>query len=263
MGKENILSAVMHSDEIYTDEKTGQQYIHFHVHIAYIPTAHKVKRYSRATAKRDPSLYERDDQGNIIYIEEYNRKKKQTERLPMTKIKEEYKQVSHSNCFKERLGKDSYSRLQNIIAESVKEYGLERGQPQATREELTTNDYTAKRQRENIAFLEHERQKAEERLQDLKRNAELEAEELIKEQAPEGIKLIQWALDHVKGFYRRILEICEREYDKYIKRRQSDYMSLAEQIENATAEINRHIEEGDRKEGKQKQGNGNDENEHR
>lgn len=30
-------------------------------------------------------------------------------------------------------------------------------------------------------------------------------------------------------------------------------MSLAEQIKNATAEINRYIEEGDRKEGKQKQ----------
>ena len=40
-------------------------------------------------------------------------------------------------------------------------------------------------------------------------------------------------------------------------------MSLAEQIKNATAEINRYIEEGDRKEGKQKQGNENDENEHR
>lgn len=263
MGEENILSAVMHSDEMYTDEKTGQQYIHFHVHIAYIPTAHKLKRFSRATAKKDPSLYERDSEGEIIYVEEYNRKKKQTERLPLTKIKEEYNQVSHSNCYKERLGDNSYSKLQDIIAESVKEYGLERGEPQATRAELTTNEYTAQRQRENITFLEEELQKAQQRLQDLKRSAELEAEELIKEQTPEGVELIEWALNHLKGFYKRILEICEREYNKYIKRRQGDYMSLAEQIDNATAEINRHAEESAQKEDKQKQGNGNDENEHR
>lgn len=238
MGKENVLSAVMHSDEIFTDEKTGQQYIHFHVHIAYIPTAHKLKRYSRATAKKDPSLYERDSQGEIIYIEEYNRKKKKTELLPLTKIKEEYNQVSHSNCYKEKLGDNSYSKLQDIIAESVSAYGLERGQAQATRQELTTNEYTAQRQRENIQFLEEKRQEATQNLLDLKRSAEQEAEELMKEQAPEGVELIEWALNHIKGFYRRILEICEREYNKYVKRRQNEYMSLSEHIESAIEELN-------------------------
>ena len=54
---------------------------------------------------------------------------------------------------------------------------------------------------------------------DLKRSAEQEAEELMKEQAPEGVELIGWALNHIKGFYRRILEICEREYNKYVKSR--------------------------------------------
>lgn len=243
MGEDNILSAVMHADEIYTDEKTGQQYIHFHVHIAYIPTAHKVKRYSRASASKDSSLYERDGLGEIVYIEEYNRKTHRKERKPLTKIKEEYQQVSHDNCFKQRLGENSYSKLQDVIAESVKAYGLERGTPQATREELTVNEYTAKKQRDNIKFLEEQQQQAIQNLMDLKRKAELEEESITKEIKPEGVELIEWALNHIKGFYKWIVKVCEQEYDKYIKQRKKGIQSLNEQIDNALEEVNKQVDE--------------------
>lgn len=120
--------------------------------------------------------------------------------------------------------KDLGKRLDK--ATKQKGYGLERGTRQATREELTTNDYTAQRQRENIKLLEERQREAEQNLKDLKQIVEAEEEKIRQEIKPEGLKLIQYVLHHIKGFYKRLLEVCEQEYNKYIKQRQNDYMSL-------------------------------------
>lgn len=253
VGKDFVLSAVMHADEVFTDTKTGEELVHYHVHIAYIPTVKKSKRWSRATAKKDPSLYERDEEGNIIYVEEYNRKTKKTERLPLTKIKEEYTQVSHSNFYKNRFPGDTktYSRLQDFIADQVREYDLFRGNERATEDELTTNEYTAKEQRRKrhelhmeVRELKNEKVEIEEAIEKTIEEARAEIKSLapkegIEEPPQKDLEFIAWCIKHINGVFKRVLDLCNKLYLDYIKRRKMANMAAEKGLESLDDRIAR------------------------
>lgn len=185
IGSENVLSAVMHADEIFTDEKTGKEFTYYHVHITYIPTAVKEKRWSRASAEKDPSLWDTDKKGKPIFETVRNKKTGTIEKLPRTKIKETFHQVSHTRCMETRFGiKNSYSQMQDVIYQAVKAYGLERGEKKATQEVLDTFEYTAKKQRENIKDLNQEQDYLKEQVIDVEqemRSLQQAKTELFKE----------------------------------------------------------------------------------
>lgn len=253
VGRDFVLSAVMHADEVFTDTKTGEELVHYHVHIAYIPTVKKCKRWSRATAKKDPSLYERDEEGNIIYVEEYNRKAKKTEQLPLTKVKEEFTQVSHSNFFKDRLPGDTktYSRLQDFISDQVKEYDLFRGNERATEDELTTNEYTAKEQRKKrhelhmeVRELKIEKAEIEEAVERTIEDARAEIKSLVPEEAVEAppqkdLAFISWCISHINGVFERVLDLCSKLYLEHIKRRKMASMAAEKGAESLDERIAR------------------------
>ena len=147
IGEQNVLSAVMHCDEKYIDEYTGDERIHFHVHVVFIPTAEKVEHYTKCAAKRNPDLYARDNEGNII---ENNGER-------VTKVKNRYIQASRNKFWKEKFGFNSYSNLQTFVAEQVKDYNLERGNKNTKDQRSFHKDIDtlkAQRQRENIEKLE-------------------------------------------------------------------------------------------------------------
>lgn len=197
IGRENVLSAVMHADEIFTDEKDGKEYTYYHVHITYIPTAVKEKRWSRASAEKDPALWDTDKKGKPIFETVRNKKTGALEKLPRTKIKETFYQISHTRCMETRFGiKNSYSQMQDVIYQAVKAYGLERGEKKATQEVLDTFEYTAKKQRENLKELNKEK--------DYLKKQVLDVEQEMHALHQEKTELFKESLDLKGDIYGRI-----------------------------------------------------------
>ena len=221
-GEENILGAVMHADERYIDAGTGKEYVHYHLHIVYVPVAIKEKRFSRATAKKDPELYERDSEGNVIMVTESKKGKEQL--VPLTKVKERVNQVSHTNCMAQRFETEdtrvAYQRLQDMVWEAVRERfpDIERGEKKTNRAELETLEYSAKKEREAKKILQNQLDGYEEKMSF---GLDGDFEEIIEEVHVPGLREqvseAEEQLDLVKGRIKDLKTEYEEAVIKYDK----------------------------------------------
>ena len=146
-GKDNIISAVMHADELNVamTEKYGRPIYHYHLHIMALPVVDKEVRWSKRC--KDPEL--------------------------VGKIKEVIHQVSHSKKWRSEKAVDedgnpilnskgkqiyhaSYSILQDKLFEHMQGAGITsfiRGERGSTAENLTSLEYKIKQDEKRLAEL--------------------------------------------------------------------------------------------------------------
>ena len=147
-GKDNVISAVMHADELNVamTEKYGRPIYHYHLHIMALPVVDKEVRWTKRC--KDPEL--------------------------VGKVKEVIHQVSHSKKWKSEKAVDengnpilnskgkqiyhaSYSVLQDKFFEHMHEAGFEgfvRGERGSTAENLTATQYKVKQEEKKLADLQ-------------------------------------------------------------------------------------------------------------
>ena len=147
-GKDNILSAVMHADElnIAMTEKYGRPIYHYHLHIMALPVVDKEVRWTKRC--KDPEL--------------------------VGKVKEVIHQVSHSKKWKSEKAVDedgnpilnskgkqvyhaSYSVLQDRFFEHMSGAGFEgfsRGERGSTAEHLSSLEYKVKQDEKRLSDLQ-------------------------------------------------------------------------------------------------------------
>lgn len=146
-GKDNIISAVMHADELNVamTEKYGRPIYHYHLHIMALPVVDKEVRWSKRC--KDPEL--------------------------VGKVKEVIHQVSHSKKWRSEKALDedgnpilnskgkqiyhaSYSILQDKFFEHMQGAGFTgfvRGERGSTAENLTSLEYKIKQEQKRLAEL--------------------------------------------------------------------------------------------------------------
>ena len=149
-GSDNVISAVMHADELNVamTEKYGRPIYHYHLHIMALPVVDKEVRWTKRC--KDPEL--------------------------VGKVKETIHQVSHSKKWKSEKAVDkdgnpilnskgkqvyhaSYSVLQDKFFEHMHEAGFDgfvRGERGSTAENLTATQYKIKQDKKTLADL-HEK----------------------------------------------------------------------------------------------------------
>ena len=147
-GKDNIISAVMHADELNTamTEKYGRPIYHYHLHVMALPVVDKEVRWSKRC--KDPEL--------------------------IGTVKEVIHQVSHSKKWKSKKALDengnpilngngkqvyraSYSILQDNFFEHMQQAGFKgfnRGERGSTVENLSTLEYKIKQDEKRLSSLE-------------------------------------------------------------------------------------------------------------
>ena len=147
-GKNNIVSAVMHADELNTamTEKYGRPIYHYHLHIMALPVVDKEVRWTKRC--KDPEL--------------------------VGKVKEVIHQVSHSKKWKSEKALDengnpilnskgkpvyhaSYSILQDKFYEHMQEAGFNgfnRGERGSTAENLASLEFKIKKDKEKLSHLQ-------------------------------------------------------------------------------------------------------------
>ncbi len=154
-GKDNIISAVMHADELNTamTEKYGRPIYHYHLHVMALPVVDKEVKWTKRC--KDPEL--------------------------VGKVKEVIHQVSHSKKWKSEKALDengqpilnskgkpiyhtSYSILQDQFFEHMVEAGFtgfQRGERGSTAEHLSVTEYKVKCEQEHLDTITQEAQQKE------------------------------------------------------------------------------------------------------
>lgn len=139
-GPKNIVSAVMHADELNSalTEKLGYPVYHYHLHVLALPVVEKEVRYSKRC--KDPEL--------------------------VGKVKEVIHQISHSKKWASPkvTGEDgkshivkSYSLLQDRFFEHMRDAGFEdfeRGERGSTVQHLSVTEYKVKKETERLENLQ-------------------------------------------------------------------------------------------------------------
>ena len=139
-GAENIVSAVMHADELNSalTDKLGYPVYHYHLHVVALPVVEKEIRYSKRC--KDPEL--------------------------VGKVKEVIHQISHSKKWASQkvTGEDgkthlikSYSLLQDRFFEHMRDAGFEdfeRGERGSTTQHLSVTEFKVKKETERLENLE-------------------------------------------------------------------------------------------------------------
>ena len=139
-GVENIVSAVMHADELNSvlTEKLGYPVYHYHLHVVALPVVEKEVRYSKRC--KDPEL--------------------------VGKFKEVIHQISHSKKWASQKVTDedgkshiikSYSLLQDRFFEHMRDAGFEdfeRGERGSTAQHLSVTEYKVKKETERLENLQ-------------------------------------------------------------------------------------------------------------
>ena len=139
-GPENILSAVMHADELNSalTEKLGYPVYHYHLHVVALPVVEKEVRYSKRC--KEPEL--------------------------VGKVKEVIHQVSHSKKWASQKVTDengkshiikSYSLLQDRFFEHMRDAGFEdfeRGERGSTAQHLSVTEFKVKKETERLENLQ-------------------------------------------------------------------------------------------------------------
>ena len=136
-GPENILSAVMHADELNSalTEKLGYPVYHYHLHVVALPVVEKEVRYSKRC--KDPAL--------------------------VGTVKEVIHQISHSKKWASQKVTDengkshiikSYSLLQDRFFEHMRDAGFEdfeRGERGSTAQHLSVTEFKVKQEQQRLA----------------------------------------------------------------------------------------------------------------
>ena len=152
-GEQNILSAVMHADELNTalTEKLGHPVYHYHLHVVALPVVEKQILWSKRC--KDPAL-----RGTV---------------------KEVVQQISHSKKWASQKVADetgtehlikSYSLLQDRFFQYMRDAGFEdfeRGERGSTAEHLSVLEYKTKKESERLSELEAQAERQEAQLQKL------------------------------------------------------------------------------------------------
>lgn len=139
-GPENIVSAVMHADELNSalTEKLGYPVYHYHLHVVALPVVEKEIRYSKRC--KDPAL--------------------------VGKVKEVIHQISHSKKWASQKVTDedgkthlikSYSLLQDRFFEHMRDAGFEdfeRGERGSTAQHLSVTEFKVKKETERLENLQ-------------------------------------------------------------------------------------------------------------
>lgn len=142
-GPENILSAVMHADELNSalTEKLGYPVYHYHLHVVALPVVEKEVRYSKRC--KDPEL--------------------------VGKVKEVIHQISHSKKWASQKVTDengkshlikSYSQLQDRFFEHMRDAGFEdfeRGERGSTAQHLSVTEFKVKQEQQRLADITDEK----------------------------------------------------------------------------------------------------------
>ena len=152
-GPDNIVSAVMHADELNTalTEQLGYPVYHYHIHVIALPVVEKEIRWSKRC--KDPAL--------------------------VGTVKEVIHQISHSKKWARQRVTDesghtqsikSYSLLQDRFFEHMRDAGFEdfqRGVRGSTAEHLSVLDYKVQQDKTRLAEIEERIGIAEQKLNDV------------------------------------------------------------------------------------------------
>ena len=161
-GSENIVSAVMHADEINTalTEQLGYPVYHYHMHVVALPVVDKEVRWTKRC--KDPGL--------------------------VGTVKEVIHQVSHSKKWASLKTTDeqgrtqlikSYSLLQDRFFEYMRDAGFddfERGERGSTAQHLSDTEFKVKKETERLENLQSTAQVVEAKLEQLSEQEEAATE---------------------------------------------------------------------------------------
>lgn len=169
-GEENIVSAVMHADEINkaVSEELGRPVYHYHLHVVAIPTVKKEVKWTKRC--KDPALV-----GTVKeVIQQVSHSKKWKNTVPV--LDENGKQVI--NKYGRPVFRKSYSVLQDDLFEHMRAAGFrgfERGELGSTAEHLSSVEYQLEQDKARLADVRQEVSDTEQELTDAgKRLAETE-----------------------------------------------------------------------------------------
>ena len=147
-GKDNIVSAVMHADELNTamTEKYGRPIYHYHLHIMALPVVDKEVRWTKRC--KDPELVGKVKE--VIHQVSHSKKWKSEKALDENGnpiLNSKGKQVYHA----------SYSILQDKFYEHMQESGFNgfsRGERGSTAENLASLEFKIKKDKEKLSNLQ-------------------------------------------------------------------------------------------------------------
>ena len=155
-GEQNIISAVMHADEINkaATEKLGRPVYHYHMHLIAIPVVEKEVRWSKRC--KSPELV-----GTVKeVIRQISHSKKWASRDPV--LDEQGNPVFRKNGKPKY--RPSYSVLQDEFFQHMTEHGFEgftRGKEGSTAEHLSSLDYQIQQDRARLAEIQKKIQVAQ------------------------------------------------------------------------------------------------------
>ncbi|MBQ6274299.1 MAG: plasmid recombination protein [Oscillospiraceae bacterium] len=251
-GPENIVSAVMHADELNTavSEQMGYPVYHYHLHVVALPVVEKEIRYSKRC--KDPEL--------------------------VGKVKEVVHQISHSKKWASQKVTDedgkthlvkSYSLLQDRFFEHMRGAGFEdfeRGERGSTAQHLSVTEFkvkketerlenlqvTAKVMEDSIDFLDKQTEEAQqkadkaqarvdklvpkmEQIEDLARKYTNDADQVLPQ--PDMLESAKsYREKKAMPLYRKIINVLRNLFDKYL--------TLKHDYEDLQRKYDREIESG-------------------
>ncbi len=147
-GKDNIISAVMHADELNVamTEKYGRPIYHYHLHIMALPVVDKEVRWSKRC--KDPELV--GTVKEVIHQVSHSKKWRSEKALD-----EDGNQILNSKG--KQVYRASYSILQDKFYEHMQEAGFNgfsRGERGSTAENLTSLEYKIKQDEKRLTSLQ-------------------------------------------------------------------------------------------------------------
>ena len=190
-GSGNIVSAVMHADELNTalTEQLGHPVYHYHMHVVALPVVEKEVRWTKRC--KDPSL--------VGTVKEVIHQVSHSKKWASQKVTDE---AGHTQIVK------SYSLLQDRFFEYMRDAGFEdfeRGERGSTAEHLSVIEYKTKKESERLAGLEEKQSEVQ---------MEISALTVIKEDAQEQADAAQEqanrATERANAAARRINELAPK-----------------------------------------------------
>ena len=220
-GKDNIISAVMHADELNTalTQEYGKPIYHYHLHVIAIPVVKKEIKYSKRT--KDKAL--------------------------IGKVKETIMQVSHSKKWKSQKSLDnegneilndkgkpilikSYSQLQDRFYKYMSDNGYKdfiRGEKGSTAEHLSDIEFKAKKEREKLEAITDKVKEQQSRFAE--NTSAIEESEKQKSQVQQELNEIKKDIDDYKGYKGEIDSIDvgkSKLFGKKVELNTDDYQNL-------------------------------------
>ena len=190
-GPGNVISAVMHADELNSalTEQLGHPVYHYHMHVVALPVVEKEIKWSKRC--KDPSL--------VGTVKEVIHQVSHSKKWASQKVTDE---AGHTQIVK------SYSLLQDRFFEYMRDTGFEdfeRGERGSTAEHLSVIEYKTKKESERLAGYEEKQSEVQ---------MEISALTVIKEDAQEQAdaahEQAERATEQANAAARRINELAPK-----------------------------------------------------